>query len=367
MADSVNNIYVNIINKVKNSKALERARSNVKKFNEQIKKNEGRFQGWALSIMFFGMAINRALGQVWKSATRTFNDVMHSTEGTVTQFDMLQGSLKFLQFAAGSALEPLVEQLIPLIDRLTDIVLTNDNLVRGFVKWGFVLGTTLTLVGTLTLGFNGLTSAIKNLGVVAAFVFSGLKVAFTKLSHWIVTSSASIGLLTESWALMGTAARLSFLSMIGGIVLAIAWIFKLIKILGGLGPFLQSLGRGLLRVFVLIGEGIATVSTGIVNGVIFALNKTISLINTVIRQINKIPGMNIGMVGEIGKVNYDPGTLFDKYMDFETKKLAPEQGYMSGREIVGATFNIQSMTVEANNTEQILQELQNQTGSNFTG
>jgi hypothetical protein len=52
----------------KTEKRLEKAMFGAKK----------QFQGWALSIMFLGMALSRVFNQIWKSATKTFQDVTHS-------------------------------------------------------------------------------------------------------------------------------------------------------------------------------------------------------------------------------------------------------------------------------------------------
>jgi hypothetical protein len=113
------------------------------------------FAGWAMSLMFFGMALQRVFQQVWKFGTSTFNDVMHSVEGTATQFDMLQGSLKYLGFTVGQALEPLAASLIPIVDLITDLVQRNPEMVAGIVKWTGILGTIFMVGGTGTLALNG--------------------------------------------------------------------------------------------------------------------------------------------------------------------------------------------------------------------
>lgn len=136
-------------------KAVEEAEIATKRFNKAIGNVSKPFAGYAMSIMFFGMAIQRAMDAIWKSGTKTFNDVMHSVEGTTTGFDMLEGSLKYLQFSVGEALEPLAEALIPIIDFITDLVQQNPELVRGIVAWGAVLGAIFTVGGGGVLALNG--------------------------------------------------------------------------------------------------------------------------------------------------------------------------------------------------------------------
>ena len=68
---------------------------------------------------------------------------MHSVEGTVTGFDILNGELKYLGFNIGSALEPVVGFLTPIISAVSEWVqehpklrLTGKGVIIGFVDTG---------------------------------------------------------------------------------------------------------------------------------------------------------------------------------------------------------------------------------------
>lgn len=296
-------IILELVDKV--SGKINKVMNNVKKdsgsLGQQFKRNEVRFQGWAMSIMFFGMAIQRVFLNIWKQSTQVFNDVMHSVEGTVTGFDMLQGSMKYLWYTIGEALEPLAAQLIPIIMRIQEWVSTHEELTRKWVKWGIIIGTIMMLVGTLVLGFNGVFTAVRNL----ITIMKALRIAFL----WLSANP--------------------FVIMIAGIVAAITWIIVLMKNMGGMGEFFKSVLRGVFRAVLFLMEGIAWLFGKIGEGVVWIINKMIQGLNWVIEKVNKIPGINIGTIGQIEISTSKFGdTFLGDYADWEKNSfLAPKQGY----------------------------------------
>lgn len=137
--------------------------------DKKMPKHRVQFAGWAMSIMFFGMAIQRVFSQVRNFGTKAFQDVMHSVEGSVTGFDMLQGSMKYLGFTVGQALEPLVMLLIPIIDKVSDWVSENEGLVRTIVVIGTVLGGLFAAGGGAVLAING----FRELGMIIGGISAG--------------------------------------------------------------------------------------------------------------------------------------------------------------------------------------------------
>jgi len=194
-----------------------------KKLSKSWKTGNVEFQGWAMSIMFFGMAIQRVFMSIWKSSTKTFNDVMHSVEGTVTKFDVLTGQLTFLKFVAGEALQPLVEGLIKWTIRLRELIEKHPKLFRWMVKWGTIIGTILFLLGTLVLGFVGLIMGIIKLyGWIVLIGKKGLWAWIAKASKatWVYVKAmfaAKTG--TAAFSLTAIAA---WAGIIGIILLAVA-------------------------------------------------------------------------------------------------------------------------------------------------
>jgi hypothetical protein len=134
--------------------------------NKKLEPATKKFAGWAMSIMFFGMAMQRVFNGIWKSSTQTFQDVMHSTEGATTGFDMLQGSIKYLQFSIGAALEPVVMWLIPIIDRIAEWVQNNEGLTAGIITIGILLGGLFVGVGGGVLAINGFIELGEKIGLL---------------------------------------------------------------------------------------------------------------------------------------------------------------------------------------------------------
>lgn len=174
-------------NQVKN---LNAAYNKLDGINKQIARSTGKmrmvFQGWALSIMFFGMAIMRVFTNILKSSVATFNTVMSSVEGAINPFQQLNNVLELIKFGIGDAiastLEPFMGKIIEIGFAIYDWIQRNQTLVTILLAVGAVLGFILFVVGTLVLGIHALVSAF---GVMSS--------VWTTLS---ATLSASGGLAT---------------------------------------------------------------------------------------------------------------------------------------------------------------------------
>ncbi len=285
----------------------------------QFKRNEGRFQGWALSVMFFGMAMQRVFSDIWKQSAATFNDVSHSVAGTVTGFDLLEGSITYLQYSIGAALEPVVMQLVPIIDKITEWVQENEALTAGIVKWGFIIGSVLFMVGFLTLAFNGVWTMIKNVTTAIKF------------------------LSANPLILMAVAAILVF-----------TWLYKIKTEMGTWSNFFMAILRGIIRAFVITGAAIAGafgaawnfVQQGwnnVVEWIGKGINKIIDWLNFVIRMINSLTGSSInpldnidvsGFMAEVTSAGNAFWNAFDAvmnpYLAWEAAHLAIDSSQLSG-------------------------------------
>lgn len=146
------------------------------------------FQGWAMSLMFAGMALQRISQSIYKFGTKAFQEISHSVEGTVTQTDMLEGSMKYLGFTIGQALEPVVSFLIPIIDAISQWTEENPKLVAfGIVLMGIV-GTLAMVGGSARLAWtNGLQP------FVAMFAKGGAFSAVSSSLSGVVTALGGIG------------------------------------------------------------------------------------------------------------------------------------------------------------------------------
>ena len=146
-------------------------------------------------------------------------------------------------------------QLVPIIDYIAEFVTKNEEAVGKAIKWGFVLGTALMLLGMFKLALDGVANALLivfGLNITQAIAKQGgmigvLSLLYKKLAVEVLAAGTAIGAMT-------TLGLISFFGMIGGIILAIAMIFKLKNAIGGWGEFFLSVLRGIMRTIVFLGE-----------------------------------------------------------------------------------------------------------------
>jgi hypothetical protein len=137
----------------------EKIRQSTLKMNKAL--GQFPFAGWAMSIMFAGMALQRMSMSLYKFGTKAFQEISHSVEGTVTNTDMLQGSMKYLGFTVGQALEPVVAFLIPIIDKISEWIERNPELTSGIIAWGGTFGALMMAGGSIKLATDGIAGLIE--------------------------------------------------------------------------------------------------------------------------------------------------------------------------------------------------------------
>lgn len=85
---------------------------------------------------------------------------------------------------------------------------------------------------------------------------------------------------------------------IGNTFVAVVWAIK---------KAFYDFAKGVLNGFAKVADGAANVAKEIGNAFIAGANKAIKAINWIIKALNKIPGVNLGTVGEIGAMSYNGG------------------------------------------------------------
>lgn len=314
-------------------KTIESTREQIKntsKSTKSVGNLRGMLLGAGLSALFFGMAMRNAALNVWKTGTKAFQEVMHSVEGTVTQFDLLSGSMQYLKFTVGQALEPLAAKLFPIVDRLSEWVSKNPGLARSAVIFGVILGTFFLLAGQIGTFLVGM---------------SGLKTAIASTNTEVKALDASSKSLSVTWGTMSTAGKIGFVGVIAGIMLAVSWIFKLKEAIGGWGEFFKSVIRGVLRVVSFLGDFL-------IRGIITPLQTMVAL------AVRAFDFLGMDSPSWMTKfVYWQPPDLTSQYMEFEKNKLAPEKGY---GEVGGTTpnFYIDTLNVTSDNVDDILSQIQ---------
>lgn len=350
-----------------------------KKLNSVLNPREPPFQGWALSILFAGLALQRFATQIRQFGTKAYDEIMHSIDGAVTSNEKFTGSMTMLAFSIGEALDPLYDALIPIIDSITDFVDKNPGFVRSIVELATILGTGGMLYGGLVLakgGFDGLIKSINNIPSSA----SALKSYDWKgLGNSI---STGIGVVSITYAFVQAANAFSDFSdgkFVDGLLNALSAGFaavgglKLVKGQKG-GAALIAIGVALdlveqntfFTTFTsIIGALVATVAGSLaVIGVLIerAINKIISEIPSPIRKLLGINSMS--------SKNLDPVKAFedafttqmsgwlslginaDSYLGGlkakaqERTVTAPRPVEQSGNTFTNCTFNVSSMESE---------------------
>ena len=267
----------------------------------------------ALGIMFFGMALQRYSQALWQFGSKAFQEINHSVRDSVTGFDMLQGSLKFLGFMVGQALEPLAMQLFPIVERIAYWVENNEELVRTLVKMAGILGPIFMLTGMLATGIGGVIGMIKGLiGVIARLVgptaIGSISPAFAKAG---ASASAALGPLAIIIAVIialwvtdlgdfkefvktlfgdiGFLIKEVFLEVVAIVRYLFLALMALLQ--GDFETLEDSLEKLLMHLLALITKIVVYASVLITNILIFAFNLVVDLILRTIT--NLVNGLNI--------------------------------------------------------------------------
>lgn len=244
------------------------------------------FAGWAMSIMFLGMAMQNMFNRIWTTSSKVFDDVSHSVDGVVTGFDQLNMTTSYLGYELGKALEPIAMFLVPIVEAIANWVSENQGLTTGILAVVGGLGTLFSIIGSGVLAFNGFVGAWAVLagwipGVTTAIASFGASVLA------VVTSP--ITLLITAFALVGT------------------WLYKTQEIMGGWGNFFKNVLLGISTFVVFVTAIIAGAFSeawkwvkvgwnGVVSFIQGGLNMIIGWLNRLISAFNAVTGSQIGTI-----------------------------------------------------------------------
>jgi len=341
---------------LENSKAIAKSSSQLKQHGKVIDETKREFAGWAMSLMFAGMAMKKMFDDIWKSSTKVFQDISHSVEGTSTSFDVLEGSMKFMWFIVGQALEPVAAAMIPIIDKIAEIIEQHPKLVSGFIVTVGVIGTMLMYLGMGKLAWDGLVVAsLKFKGVIKALSFSKLGGASRMLTVMKAEAIATGAALKA----MSLTSLLGLAGIIAGIVLLITWWVKLKEAMGGWGEFFKSVLRSLGRILI-------TLADWIVMGLVTPLQFIIGLVGKAMRFLGQSePGWMRDFVN--WKPEWAEG--FAKYE--QDSWMAPEKGYGEfggltpeyDQQGQGQIVNYGTINVEGQSVADIISEIDRAGGS----
>ena len=327
-------------------KVFKKSDKQINKTTKQTDEQRKGFPAWALSLMFAGQMVNRMFMGILRSGTQAFHGIMRSQDYTRSSYEEFSNTMTKLWFQVGQALEPLWEWLTKIVDKIAEFVSNNPKFAKWATIIGVVVGLFFIILGSValfikaiaTVGALLLLKVLIIMAVVAAIlwvIFNWDKVweFLKKLWGWIKQAfnwfiDLIIHVANVIWDAIGWALgkvwegilwvwgkiKQAFNWVIDGIVWvaekiwsALKWAFN--KVWDGvkwLWDKFLDFRVWLINLFISIGESIAN---GLISGIEWAINGAIKLINNLIRQINKIPGINIGTIGNVDFGRADFGRI----------------------------------------------------------
>lgn len=168
---------------------LKKSTFSLTNFKNRLQQLGKVFQGWALSVLFFGMAIQRTFERIVTAGVTSFNAFTSSVEGATTNLTILGGWIDFLKFTIGdaisTALSPFMDTIIGVIEAVSEWITDNSKLAGWIIIFGVIIGGLLFLLGFFVLAMFGLAGAL-------AFVIG----FFSILSGvWIPLLATALGFL----------------------------------------------------------------------------------------------------------------------------------------------------------------------------
>ena len=141
-----------------------------------------------LSILFFGMFIQRIFTGMARGAVTAFTKIMESNDMLGTALQRLGVEWEFLKFTIGSAINTVLERLLPIIlpilNKLDEWIQKNPTLTATVILLGAALGFLMFFLATLNLGIGGMIQVLGPL----SFLFTGTGLA-------VLSIVVAIGLL----------------------------------------------------------------------------------------------------------------------------------------------------------------------------
>ena len=162
MVDTTSNIRVNFI--VTGAEKVKKSMDKIAVAGDKMKQ---RFNYWALSILFFGMAIQRTFVGIARAAVSSFMKIIDSNNMTTASLKQLSGWWEYLKFTVGRAIDETLKPFLPLIIKIVNSfaewIQKHKEIVTWTIGLGAAIGTLMFTFATFKLGFDGLVIAFGKL------------------------------------------------------------------------------------------------------------------------------------------------------------------------------------------------------------
>jgi len=287
--------------------------------------NSRRFQMQWLSIMFAGMALDRVFSSI-----------------VTTQFELF-GVTEMMSSAWTINMLPIMELITPLLYKMLEVFMNLPEPLQlalgGFILLGSGVAKIMGTVGQVVLLFGalkimGITSfaslgkavapfmtallpiiaVIAGIGLIVKGIFDIVKGKFEGIGLIIMGVGSILILFIGWWALIpiaiGAAVYLIikhwegfkefFVNLWNGIAGFFVGIWDWIKsTFSSAGNFLTAAAKIIGNVYIGIANGILNAWNLVITGIAWAINAVIKGVNVVIKLLNKIPKVNIPVIGEV--------------------------------------------------------------------
>ena len=236
-----------------------------------------RFRGELLSIMFFGMAINRVFGGFLRTSFKAFQEVTEGTSRANNALTKLNAAWQFLKFSLIDALlespffRMMIEWAIKIIDKINGFNSKTKAWIVGIIVALALLGLVLMLYGMIGLGLIALQT------VTAGWLFG-----LTALKSFVLTSLIP--------ALAGIATALAVLGILVGIFLVIQFIQKLKEKIGSWKEFWIAVLRGLARSWGIFANVIVEIMGPVFDWLVDGFVSALKLVRELLQAATGIPG-----------------------------------------------------------------------------
>lgn len=342
----------------------KRVGKQVKSTTTNIKNMRKEFNFAWLSVMFGGMAIQKAFRGMFDAGFKTFRDLAGETNPLNQAMSRLSAETTLLKFTLGEALAGRLQELMPtiisIVEKVVEWIEANPKLAANFVMIGLAVGTLLSFLGQFFLFIQGikmLAVVSKGLTAVWAVLKYGSLILWAALKFVV----SIIGILSKAMlALLANPVVL----LIAGIILLVGFLIYLGAKMGGVGEFFKAVWRGMLTVVMLSISGILRLVEALIGG-LAALGRAVGadgMAAGLERANNAIKGFRYGLedslVAKIEGVQMQNGTL-------ETANpFGPMTGGSSG---ATTNINIDGSTLQGvdqtMSIQDLIAEIQRQTGA----
>lgn len=145
-----------------------------------------RFNFSLMSIMFGGMQLQRIFSRITKSTTDAFTKIMESSGNFGSAIQQLGAHWEYLKFTIGSAINRVLEPLLPTITRIIGVVAewvqTHPEVTVTTIIGALSAGTFLAAIGAIGLFLQGLASWAPSKALMSAAGAGGLFSSLTGLA-----------------------------------------------------------------------------------------------------------------------------------------------------------------------------------------